>query len=191
MQKLYTQWKITNQIIKKISWTYQNIQLKSAPPKDNHTNHCKRREITPLQLPGCEVDLGTAEVPPAALAVLLVMLWRFPTAAIAPRKVSGGKPRASFSSWSLDNLRRIISHNQQFQCEGFDRETNHMVSRSKHQQAPPPNTLNLHTWNIWSNTILLMLMHFYISHHKSQHKSSQRASLLRAHVPHIIYKQRN
>ncbi len=50
----------------------------------------------PLQLPGWEADRGTAEVPPAAVAVLLVMLCRFLTAAIAPRKVSRGKPNTLY-----------------------------------------------------------------------------------------------
>lgn len=62
--------------------------------RPNSLPKMERTQLNPPRLPGWEVDLGTAGVPPAPEPVLPVILWRFLTAAIAPRKVSGGKARA-------------------------------------------------------------------------------------------------
>lgn len=75
------------------SW-YKKRRKNEIPPKDKHTDGCRRR-VYPQKLPGWEVDLGTATMLPAvAVLPVMVMLWRFLTAAIAPRKVSGGGPNA-------------------------------------------------------------------------------------------------
>lgn len=72
-----------------------------------------------VPLPGWEADLETAEVATAAFAVLLVMLWRFLTAAIAPRKVSGGKPNALYTNLFQSRLPlNNVNHEQHLKTWG-------------------------------------------------------------------------
>lgn len=91
---------ITKKWTKKLQSQTKILTNNFSTPKTEHSFSRPQpfkwlqKRSPPLQLPGWEVDLGTAGIPPAAVAVLLVMLWRFLTAAIAPHKVSGGEPNA-------------------------------------------------------------------------------------------------
>lgn len=123
-----------------------------------------------MKLPGWEVDLGTAEVPPAAVAVLLVMLWRFLTAAIAPRKVSGGKPNALHHPLlPLNN----INHDQKranLKSVDLHKRSERLYSCGNHTSSQ--RAFDLDTLFIWRSCIL---QKNDTSRHKSRHMSTQQA----------------